>query len=251
MNCQNFETIINDLAREQIMDAAARDSGLGHASACARCAARLADERMLSAGLRRLAVSAGGEQAPARVEARLLAALREQQTLAPSTGAVNQYTHRLRRWAIAAAAAILVVVALAATRFNKSDGIERVEQTQTFSLKDQLSGPNRIMPVEHQPAIATADRPRLAQKTPRRNVAREPRAIDSSATQEIATDFIPLVHGDSMNLMESGQLIRVELPRSALVSFGLPMNMERADERVKADVVVGNDGLARAIRFVR
>jgi hypothetical protein len=29
------------------------------------------------------------------------------------------------------------------------------------------------------------------------------------------------------------------------------MNMDRADERIKADVVVGNDGLARAIRFVR
>jgi hypothetical protein len=29
------------------------------------------------------------------------------------------------------------------------------------------------------------------------------------------------------------------------------MNMERADERIKADVIVGNDGLARAIRFVR
>jgi hypothetical protein len=29
------------------------------------------------------------------------------------------------------------------------------------------------------------------------------------------------------------------------------MDMERATERIKADVVVGNDGLARAIRFVR
>ena len=45
--------------------------------------------------------------------------------------------------------------------------------------------------------------------------------------------------------------MRVELPRSALMSFGLPMNMERAGERIKADVVVGEDGLARAIRFVR
>jgi hypothetical protein len=51
--------------------------------------------------------------------------------------------------------------------------------------------------------------------------------------------------------MESGQIVRVELPRSALISFGLPMDMERADERIKADVVLGNDGLARAIRFVK
>ena len=121
MNCQNFETIINDLARDQMMDAMARDSALAHASACARCAARLADERMLTAGLRRLAASANAEEAPARVEARLLAALREQKTLAPSTTVVNRYSHRLRRLAIAAAAAILVVLALAAIRFNQSD----------------------------------------------------------------------------------------------------------------------------------
>jgi hypothetical protein len=29
------------------------------------------------------------------------------------------------------------------------------------------------------------------------------------------------------------------------------MNMDRADERVKADVLLGSDGLARAIRFVK
>lgn len=51
--------------------------------------------------------------------------------------------------------------------------------------------------------------------------------------------------------MESGQLIRVQIPRSALVSFGLPVNVERADAPVTADLLLGEDGLARAIRFVR
>jgi hypothetical protein len=31
----------------------------------------------------------------------------------------------------------------------------------------------------------------------------------------------------------------------------LPVNMERYNERVKADVLVSADGLARAIRFVQ
>ena len=250
MNCQNFETTINDLARDQIMDAMVRDSALKHASACARCAVRLADERMLTAGLRRLAASAGAEEAPTRVEARLLAALREQKTITPSTTVVNRYSHRLRRLAIAAAAAVLVVLALAAIRFNQSDRIERVEQARKLNLKDQLAGP-----VERQPALAIRTQPRSTPKIPRHNLIgqtkRPSRAPDRNVMREIATDFIPLVQGDSLNLMESGQLVRVELPRSALVSFGLPMNMERADQRVKADVVVGNDGLARAIRFVR
>jgi hypothetical protein len=73
----------------------------------------------------------------------------------------------------------------------------------------------------------------------------------SASDAEIATDFIPLLNRETLAQMDGGQVMRVELPRSALMSFGLPMDMERAAERVKADVVVGNDGLARAIRFVR
>ena len=70
-------------------------------------------------------------------------------------------------------------------------------------------------------------------------------------TSEIATAFIPLAEGRGLAPADSLQLVRVELPRAALVSFGLPMNVERVDQRVKADLLVGNDGVARAIRFVR
>jgi hypothetical protein len=53
------------------------------------------------------------------------------------------------------------------------------------------------------------------------------------------------------SLQEGGQIVRVEVPRSALANFGLPVNMERSNERVKADVLYGVDGLAHAIRFVK
>jgi hypothetical protein len=68
---------------------------------------------------------------------------------------------------------------------------------------------------------------------------------------ENLTDFIPLRYGDDHKPMESGEVIRVQMPRSALITLGLPVNMERADEQVMADLLVGEDGLARAIRFVR
>jgi len=45
--------------------------------------------------------------------------------------------------------------------------------------------------------------------------------------------------------------VRVELPRSALASFGMPVGAEPAGGRVKADVLLGEDGVARAIRFIR
>ena len=65
------------------------------------------------------------------------------------------------------------------------------------------------------------------------------------------TDFFPLSYGGDQKPMESGEVIRVQMPRSALIAFGLPVNVERADVPVKADLLVGEDGLARAIRFVR
>ena len=68
---------------------------------------------------------------------------------------------------------------------------------------------------------------------------------------EIATDFMPLTYGAATNLEEGGRMVRVELPHSAMATFGLPMNMDRANEIVKADVLYGIDGLAHAIRFVR
>ena len=56
---------------------------------------------------------------------------------------------------------------------------------------------------------------------------------------------------NAANLQDGGQIVRVELPRSALANFGLPVNMDRYNEKVKADVLFGVDGLAHAIRFVQ
>ena len=76
MNCQDFEQIIGDLARLRPLDAGARAEADSHGRECARCAARLADERALSAGLKALAATMKDEEAPARVEGALLAAFR-------------------------------------------------------------------------------------------------------------------------------------------------------------------------------
>ena len=73
----------------------------------------------------------------------------------------------------------------------------------------------------------------------------------NSEPAEVATQFLPLSYMGSVSLQEGGQLVRVELPRSAMARFGLPVNMERYSEKVKADVLVSADGLARAIRFVQ
>jgi hypothetical protein len=266
MNCQSFESLVNDLARDQMMEAEARQRALSHTVGCERCRLRLADERALTAGLRKLAENR--EEAPARVEASLrdafavrIAASRE-----PVVAAVPARSRWLS-WA-GAAAAILLVALLALT-------VIRSRPTETRDLQEQLSldkqaqpsgaplpaGP-RAEPAPSELAVAEKIGPRAqprangprngrrgGQRRERTPKVNPPGTLDTGT--EIATEFIPLVHGGDVAIPDGGHIMRVELPRSALVSFGLPMNMERAGEPVRADVVVGNDGLARAIRFVR
>jgi hypothetical protein len=76
-------------------------------------------------------------------------------------------------------------------------------------------------------------------------------AAESADAREITTEFIPLMQDAGFAQSEGVHLVRVELPRSALSSFGIPVNAERSGGRVKADVLLGEDGTARAIRFVR
>jgi hypothetical protein len=65
------------------------------------------------------------------------------------------------------------------------------------------------------------------------------------------TGFIPVGLGAAFGPGERGSLVRIRLPRSTLATFGLPMNENRVADVVNADVLLGDDGLARAIRFVQ
>jgi len=69
-------------------------------------------------------------------------------------------------------------------------------------------------------------------------------------TAEVATDFLPLPYYHVP--MNTGSTVRIEVPAQTLVSFGLaPTDFRERDGKVQADVLVGEDGLARAVRFVR
>nr|AUN37690.1 hypothetical protein [uncultured bacterium] len=66
--------------------------------------------------------------------------------------------------------------------------------------------------------------------------------------REIVTEFFPLL--DVAPPFERGELLRVTVPASTMRKVGLPVNEDRLGDRVYADVLVGQEGLARAIRFV-
>jgi hypothetical protein len=73
----------------------------------------------------------------------------------------------------------------------------------------------------------------------------------AAAPEEFATPFFALPFSDASLPLDQARVIRVELPGSALSLAGLPVAEGLRSENVHADVVVGADGLARAIRVVR
>jgi hypothetical protein len=77
-----------------------------------------------------------------------------------------------------------------------------------------------------------------------------PEPARAIVTREVATEFLPLTYGHLP--VSDAHIVRIEVPRSTMVAFGLaPADLSAAgDETIDADVLVGMDGLARAVRFV-
>jgi hypothetical protein len=67
---------------------------------------------------------------------------------------------------------------------------------------------------------------------------------------EPVAEFVPLVPDPAWAQGETGQILRVSMPRKELVWLGLPVDEDRAFEIVTADLIVGQDMVARAIRIV-
>lgn len=251
MNCQRFEHVVSELARGQMMAAEQRGEALAHSDICEDCALRLRNEEMLTRGLQSLAAEMDRLVAPDSVEIKLLDAFRIRQVVVPV--AIRQ--SRRRYWLAAVAAVLLIAMSVVALRWQSID-VDTPRQAKagpTLPDKQEVKESNKELPkhVEYQ---ADNDVP----KRPNRKPARQSRLLSVENTQasnhirsEIATDFIPLRYMNAANLQDGGQIVRIELPRSALANFGLPVNMDRYNETVKADVLYGVDGLAHAIRFVQ
>jgi hypothetical protein len=252
MNCQKFEEVVSDIAREQILDVSVRSDALAHCHGCEPCAVRLEDELAITHRLRDFAGSFDSIGAPARVEAQMLAAfelhtLRERQPVVIS---------RQRYWISAIAALVLIVFALSIIRWRQAvPAAEKAaagliaagglpadsnSPSPTVSVVGQDDRNQVLIPPKRAPTIRHS----------RRNAKSTTNQSKPTDNSEIATDFLPVTYGGTANLADGGTMVRVELPRSAMASFGLPVNMDRANERVKADVLLGVDGLAHAIRFV-
>ncbi len=237
MTCSDFETIIIEIARDRLMDAATRERGLEHIRRCTPCATLLVEERALSRDLRALSARCAAEEIPERIEAALLAAFRQ----APAQtrrSAPTIVAPRRRRWLLAVAALALLTFGISLAAWIASSHKGGAPAIGTTGG----GAPPTSVPAPHEKSDQT--RPQVAEILPpdrRIPAPRSERRQKRSATVMQGGELIPF---------EGGQLVRVRMPRSNLIPLGIPLDQERASETIKADVLLSNDGLARAIRLV-
>lgn len=239
MKCSDFEAAIRQLASNGLIEAGAHAPALRHAETCARCAARLTEERALISGLRAVRAEIANEEAPAHLRALLLNALRDR----ARTAAIIPMPQRTRSWAnwkvAAIAAVILIAISIGSIVLVRSLSNEMAPQPKAEASP---SPPYSLAVGSKSP-----DARDLLAATPTSRRRTKPR----TRRAETVTEFFPLIEGDDLESLEFTQIVRVELTPSALREVGLPMSYASEGESVKADVILGHDGLARAIRFVR
>jgi hypothetical protein len=76
-----------------------------------------------------------------------------------------------------------------------------------------------------------------------------PRRATRETLPDAASEFTIVPGAAALPPLESGSLVRTTLPVSVLPSLGVSPPAQ-ATETVKADLIVGQDGLARAVRLV-
>lgn len=252
MSCQEFEQIAGELAEDRLMSAKARVSALAHAETCERCARRLGNERMLTNRLGVLAESTASES-PARVKQSLRAAfdaqlLSSEAKIVAATNLVH-FPVKTRQWRLvfAAAAAITILFAVAVSVWMRSQSPKSIDLVSTATPSPTV--------------IPAATTPETAETLPANRVEVKNAAVPKlpvlsrrriqTMEEELAASYIPLTYSTNSGAPQDKLVVRVEVSRSTLIGMGLPLNAEGGNELVKADLMVGVDGVPLAIRFVK
>lgn len=115
-----------------------------------------------------------------------------------------------------------------------------------FTLRTEELDP---LPLVRRPELRTAAANNPVEFPLELSVAKEPirrQPVDESFLAQSPIEFVPLMPLSEHELAGSFQIVRVQMPRASLGALTSPF--EHPSEFVEADVLLGEDGMARAIR---
>jgi hypothetical protein len=250
MNCREFQKIVAELHRSGEPPDFRKNEALRHADGCDSCAWLLSSHDALSRAFE--AIKQAEVVPPVAMEEHLLQVFRRQS--GERSGRPERRPWFRALWPVPVLAANLAAAALLIYLVWPWQVSEQPHFDQAIAEPVVLEQ----APVGEE---ANGDQP-LADQARVEEPPSATVAVGEAATAEIAdsaadleepqylTDFIPTMYLGAADSAHEVQLVRVRLPRSSLASFGFTVDPRRLEEPVKADLLLGTDGLTRAIRFV-
>jgi hypothetical protein len=230
--CQDFVSDLIAIARDERISAETEEAVLEHVESCSGCSRRLAIERQLTQQLAALKETDQHRACvPDHLESALLMEFRK------ATHPV-QGQKRLRARQIAVVAALTAAVLLLA-----ATGRLLIRHAPSLPAKPMAVAPVLSAPYQQKESVSQ-------RKLSRASAASRTRAHRVQRANEEPLDFFVLPYAPSLEPHEKAEIYRVRVPRATLSSFGV-LPDGRLDESMEADLVVGSDGVARAIRFIR
>jgi hypothetical protein len=208
-----------------------------HVTACPACAADLARHRDLTVALRVLSAEAQTWSASPQIAKRLRAGFEGHHATSVPSPAWEPQTGRWRY-----ALAIAAVVALAAWIGSRAP---RPPATPVTAASP-APAPAVATPPATAPSLAGLHSTARPAASPRRGS----RQRAAPAPRVRSFEFVTLPTAVGLPDLESGSVVRIQVPVGALPGYGVNVISNGSKTTVEADVLVGQDGQPRAIRLV-
>lgn len=221
LGCGEFERPLMDMARHRPMDAAASAKFQIHLEVCERCRAALKRQMRLSAAMVVLADEAVNLSAPRPVEQAILAE-------------VSAVCRSRRQWFVWQALGGVLAASLALAWWLASRPVKQTE-VANHGAPPVVAQETRQQPASAQQVVAPTAPKRVRKMQP----APKPEE-----------PFIAIPYAPPLDPYERIDVVRMDMPVAALIAAGLPVEMMDPSARAKTDVLIGQDGRARAVRLV-
>ncbi len=230
MNCNEFHVRASEFSRGELEDLT-RTALLAHAESCAACSNLIGAQHLLSEDFVALANEQEDQSASAALERTLIATFRAKQARV-----LRSRPMFTLRWIPAVAAVLLCLAgAYALTRYARRPSAIATTQPEAKTSTVASSAPTIATPVPHKAGL-TPRPPRRRNQIP--------------INVQVVSEFYVVPYAEPLRPDEGKRIVRVRVPQSTFVTFGLPVSQDRVHDAVDADILVGEDNLPRAIRLV-
>lgn len=250
MRCEELENLITEFT-----DVNQPTTFQLHLAECTQCAARMSHEFALNAGLQALAATTAQATAAPQIKQSLMTAFAEQHQ---PTKTSFSFGLMAMRWSLTAGmAAILLTLAAVGTFWYHKEPLQ-----STTNRVPEIKAPMTQLPT----IIQTENQADKAARTPNRKSIKKPlitkprpqlprkgrsESGETKLAQETKSEFFPLTYAANAKAVQNGMLMRVEVPKTTLIAMGIQVNEKHANELIKAEVMMGDDGVAYGIRLIQ